>query len=187
MHDKEKVAQRSVILVSAKGAKTKTSNRRGGPWRIAYLLFLSMILFTLEVASSKASDVEALSKMLAGAFIADQVVFMCSLDGTSFARQTAGTRGTSREYVEHVKGEVLNSIPVEEAKRIVIGAADITRTVGRSQARKFSPNYPDIPAAALRRWCDSDGAGIVHDFMTNHDTDHDNFLRAVADAKRPMM
>jgi hypothetical protein len=125
--------------------------------------------------------------MLADAFIADQAVFMCTLEIASFAQQTAGPRGTSSDYVEHVKGELLSSLPLEEARQVIVGAAEITRSVGRNQARSFSPNYPDIPARALRNWCEGEGMKIVHGFMMNHDVNHDRFLNEAADAKRPMM
>jgi len=148
---------------------------------------MSIILLTSQAATSKAADEQALTKMLAAAFIADQTVFMCTLENTSFAQQTAGPRGTSRDYVEHIKEEVLSSIPALEARRIIIGAADITRTVGRSQARTFSPNYPDFTVPALQNWCESEGARIVRDFMAKHDADHEKFLSEVAEAKRPAM
>ena len=148
---------------------------------------MSIIFLTSQTASSKAADIQALTKILAAAFIADQTVFMCTLENRSFARQTAGPRGTSSDYLEHIKGEVLSSIPALEARRIIIGAADITRTVGLSQARSLSPNYPDVPPAALRNWCESEGARIVRDFMAKHDGDHEMFLNEVAEAKRPTM
>jgi len=173
--------------VGAKVIRTETADRSGIPWRIAYLFFISIILLATQTASSKAADVQALTKILAAAFIADQTVFMCTLENRSFAQQTAGPRGTSRDYLEHIKEEVLSSVPALEARRIIVGAAEITRTVGRSQARSFSPNYPDVPAAALRNWCESEGTRIVRDFMAKHDTDHENFLSAVAEAKRPTM
>jgi hypothetical protein len=53
--------------------------------------------------------------------------------------------------------------------------------------KEFSPNYPDIPAFALRRWCNSDSASLVRDFMAKHDSDHDKFLKEIAEAKRPTM
>jgi hypothetical protein len=156
-------------------------------WRIADILRVGAIWFVLQAAGAKAADVDALSRMLASAFIADQTVFICSLDGTSFARQTAGPLGTSRNYLEHIRAEILDSIPPQEARRIIIAAADITRNVGRNLAKAFSPNYPDIPARALRRWCDTDGASAVREFMAEHDSDHDSFLKRISEAKRSAM
>ena len=148
---------------------------------------MGAILLVLQAAGAKAADVEALSRMLASAFVADQTVFICSLDGTSFARQTAGPLGTSRDYLKHIRAEISDSIPPQEARRIVIAAANIARNVGRSQVKVFSPNYPDIPALALRRWCDTDGASAVREFMAEHDSDHDRFLKRISAAKRPTM
>jgi hypothetical protein len=162
-------------------------DRRSIPSRISSLALMSLSLLILYAASAKASDEKALAKILADAFIADQVVFMCTLEVGLFAEQTKGPRGTSRDYAEHVKEEVLSGIPALEARRIIIGAAEITRTVGRSQARKFSPNYPDIPAAALRNWCETEGIGIVRALMAKHDRDHEKFLSEIAEAKRPTM
>lgn len=170
-----------------KKLRSKNVDRQSKFSRISNLALMSLILLVLQAASVKASDEKALAQILADAFIADQVVFMCTLEDGSFAKQTAGPRGTSRDYVEHIREEVLSGIPTLEARRIVIGAADITRTVGRSQARRFSPNYPDIPAAALRNWCKTDGTGIVRALMAKHDRDHEKFLSAVAEAKRPTM
>jgi hypothetical protein len=151
------------------------------------LIFMSAFLLMLQAASPKASDVQALTKVLASAFVADQAVFMCTLEIKSFALQTAGPLGTSRDYLEHIKTEVLTDIPALEATQIVVGAADIARDAGRSQARTFSPNYPDIPAAGLRNWCQTKGIAIVRDFMTKHDKAHEKFLSEIADAKRPAM
>jgi hypothetical protein len=148
---------------------------------------LGAILFVLQAAVVKAADVDALSRMLASALIADQTVVLCTVDNPLFARQTAGPLGTSRDYLEHIRAEILSSVAPQEARQIVVAAADITRSVGRSQVRAFSSNYPNIPALPLRRWCDTDGAGLVREFMVNHDSDHDNFLKKIADAKRPTM
>jgi hypothetical protein len=165
------------ISVNAKTARSKTADRRRNLSRISNLALMSLTLLVLQVASVRASDEKTLARILADAFIADQVVFMCTLEDGSFAKKTAGLLGTSRDYVEHIREEVLSGIPALEATRIIVGAADITRTVGRSQARKFSPNYPDIPAPALRKWCETDGTGIVRALMAKHDQDHEKFLR----------
>jgi hypothetical protein len=144
-----------------------------------------MILLPVRPGTSSASNVVALSEKLAAAFIADPVVFMCTLEIHTFAQETAGPRGTTRDYLKHVRTEVLTSIPPSEAKRIVIGAAEITRETGRNQARTFSPNYPDVPAGALRHWCDTEGRVIVREFMANHDRNHERFLSELAENKRP--
>jgi hypothetical protein len=136
---------------------------------------------------SGASDVEALTSLLAEAFIADQTVFMCALEFPAFVQETAGPRGTSRDYREHVREEILSSLSPVEANRLIVGAAEIAREAGCRQARTFSPNYPDIPAAALRTWCDTDGRGVVRAFMAKHDNDQIKFLSAIAQAKRPAM
>jgi hypothetical protein len=119
------------------------------PYRLAGVLLLSIILVAARPGTSAASDVTALSKKLAAAFIADQVVFMCTLEIPNFAQEMAGARGTTRDYLDHVRSEVLSSIPTPEAQRIILRAAEITRETGRNQARTFSPNYPDVPAGAL--------------------------------------
>ena len=145
------------------------------------------MLLGVQTVSPRASDVQALSNMLSAAFIADQTVVMCTLENRSFAQETAGPRGSSRDYVEHVKQELLSSVPPLEARQIIVDAAEITRTVGRSQVRQFSPGAPDSPATTLRSWCESEGARIVRDFMANHDRDHEKFLSEAAEAKRPTM
>ena len=115
---------------------------RSIPW-IA-LLVISATMLMLQ-ADAKASDVGALEKMLAAASIADQTVFMCTLENRSFAQQTAGPLGTSQDYLEHVKKEVLSSIPLLEARQIIVEAAEITRTVGRSQIPAISASDPADP------------------------------------------
>jgi len=145
------------------------------------------MLLGLQTVSPRASDVQALSNMLSAAFIADQTVVMCTLENRSFAQETAGPRGSSRDYVEHVKQELLSSVPPLEARQIIVDAAEITRTAGRRQVRQFSPSAPDIPAMTLRGWCESEGARIVGDFMANHDRNHEKFLSEAAEAKRPAM
>ena len=74
----------------------------------------------------------------AAAFIADQVAFMCTFEIPSFALETARARGTTRDYLDHVRADVLSSIPPLEAKRIVLRAAEVTRETGRNEARVFS-------------------------------------------------
>jgi hypothetical protein len=154
------------------------------PW-IA-LLVISATTLMLQAVSAKATDVGALAKILAAASIADQTVFMCTLENRSFAQLTAGPLGTSQDYLEHVKKEVLGSIPPLEARRIIVEAAEITRTVGRGQIPAISASGPaDI--SALRNWCESEGVRIVRNFMAKHDGDHERFLSEVAEAKRPAM
>jgi hypothetical protein len=146
---------------------------------------MGMILLQVRPGTSSASDVVSLSKKLAAAFIADQVIFMCTLEIVSFAQETAGRRGTTRYYLEHLSAEVLSGVPPFEARRVVKGAVEITRETGRKQARTFSPNYPDVPAGALRHWCDNEGRVILREFMTNHDRNHERFLRELAKHQRP--
>jgi len=167
--------------------RTKLFNRRSSAVRKGNLIFMSAVLLLLQSATSKASDVQALTKILASAFVADQVVFICTLEIKSFAQQTAGPLGTSHDYLEHIRKDVLTGIPTLEARRIILGAAEITRETGRSQARTFSPNYPDIPAAALRNWCQTEGITIVRSLMAKHDENHEKFHSEIADAKRPAM
>jgi len=169
------------VIVEIPNAGTKA--RSGKSLRIGILTLLAIMLFTAR--PGQASDIESLATKLAAALIADQTVFLCTLEYPSFARDTAGPRGTSRDYVEHIKAELLRGVPALEVRRIVVAAANLTRETGRRQAHAFSPNYPDIPAAALRRWCASEGSRAVRDFMASHDQDHTKFLDEVADAKRP--
>lgn len=146
---------------------------------------MSAVMLTLQAVTSRASDFGALAKMLASAFIADQTVFMCTLENRSFAQQTAGPRGTSQDYLEHVKKEVLSSIPPFEARQIIVDAAEITRTVGRRQVPAISASGPADTIFALRNWCESEGVRIVRNFMAKHDGNHETFLSEVAQAKRP--
>ena len=155
------------------------------PW-IA-LLVISATTLTLQAVSAKANDVGALAKILAAASIADQTVFMCTLENRSFAQQTTGPLGTSQDYLEHVKKEVLSSIPPLEARQIIVEAAEITRTVGRSQIPVISASGPADASSALRNWCESEGVRIVRNFTAKHDGDHEKFLSEVAEAKRPAM
>jgi len=164
--------------------RTSESGRCNSSRRVARLFSIGSTVLVLQVASSMASDMDALSKMLASAFIADQTVFMCTFENTAFATQTAGGRGTSRDYLEHVKKEVLNDIPLQEARQIIVGAANIARAAGHSQIKEISPNDSNV---ALRNWCESEGVRIVRDFMAKHDVEHEKFLREVAEAKRPLM
>ena len=106
------------------------------------VLVISATMLTLQAVSAKANDAGALAKILAVAFIADQTVFMCTLENRSFAQLTAGPLGTSQDYLEHVKKEVLSSIPLLEARQIIVEAAEITRTVGRSQIRRSQQAIP---------------------------------------------
>jgi hypothetical protein len=91
--------------------RTSESDRSNPSGRIAGFFFIGATALVLQVAGSMASDIDALSKKLASAFIANQTVVMCTLENTAFAKQTAGGRGTSRDYLEHVKKEVLSDIP----------------------------------------------------------------------------
>ena len=171
--------------MNTKAARSEPRNTWVLSKKIAYLFSASMLLLGFQTVSPKASDIRALSDMLAAAFIADQTVLMCTLENRSFAQETAGPRGTSRDYVEHIKQELLSSVDPREAKQIIVNAAEITRMVGHSQVRQFSPSAPDIPGKALRDWCESEGVRIVQAFMANHDRDHERFLSEAAEAKRP--
>ena len=173
--------------MNAKAINTEPRNTRVISARIAYFFSASILVIGFQTAGSKASDVQTLSNMLSTAFIADQTVFMCTLENRLFAQETAGPRGTTRDYVEHIKQELLSSVPPLEARRIIVNAAEITRLVGRSQVRQFSPSASDIPTKALRDWCESEGVRIVRTFMANHDGNHEKFLSEAAEAKHPTM
>jgi hypothetical protein len=145
--------------------------------------------FTLLAGASPvwAQDMSRLANLLIPAYTAMYYASICATNTTWGQTQPQGARGTVVHYAEHIKNEIIQSLSQKDAVAVLTDAAGQARDLAREQLRlQVVMGSPEKHEQRLIAWC----GGYVSDFAKNviseHDKDHEAFLRTVEEAKRPL-
>jgi hypothetical protein len=146
-------------------------------------------MFTLLAGASfvRAQDMSRLANLLMPAYTAMYYASICAANTTWAQTQPVGTRGSVVHYAEHIKNEIIQSLSERDAAAVLTDAAGRARDLAREQLRlQVIMGNPEKHEKRLLAWC----SGYVGDFTRNviseHDKDHEAFLRTVQEAKRPL-
>jgi hypothetical protein len=128
-----------------------------------------------------------LASLLIPAYTAMYYASICAGNTTWGQTQPQGARGSVVHYAEHIKNEIIQSLSEEGAVAVLTDAAERARDQAREQLRlQVIMGNPEKHEQRLIAWC----GGFVSDFATKviseHDKDHETFLRTLEEAKRPL-
>ena len=125
-----------------------------------------------------------LIRLLVPAYMAQNFAVLCvDQDGQSLADLNDRTALVGA-FAEHVKKEVTVDLPEPEAGEVRVTAADTARHVARQELQLLRGQKPDVPAEALKNWCDRSAKYFIIEIMNKHQEKHDEFDRLMEAAKR---
>lgn len=143
--------------------------------------------FTLLAGSSAlpAQDMSRLANLLIPAYTAMYYASICSSNTTWGRTQPQGARGTVVHYAEHIKNEIIQSLSQKDAVAVLSDAAGRARDLAREQLRlQVIVGSPEKHEQRLIAWCDGYVSDFAKSVISEHDEDHEAFLRTVDEAKR---
>jgi hypothetical protein len=154
--------------------------------RLGISTFVATITLLAGASSAWAQDMSRLATMLIPAYTAMYYASICASNTTWGQIQPQGARGTVVRYAEHIKNEIIQSLSEKDAVAVLTDAAGRARDLAREQLRlQVVMGDPEKHEQRLVAWC----GGYVSEFATKviseHDRDHEAFLRTVEEAKRP--
>jgi hypothetical protein len=155
--------------------------------RLGISTFVATIALLADVSSARAQDMSRLATLLIPAYTAMYYASICTSNTTWAQTQPQGKRGTVIHYAEHIKNEIIQSLSEKDAVAVLADAAGRARDLAREQLRlQVIMGNSEKHEQRLVAWC----GGYVSDFAKNviseHDKDHEAFLRTVDEAKRPL-
>jgi len=149
-------------------------------WRIIALAMSTIV----PVEGASAADQRKLAELLTPVYTAANFAAVCSVDDRGFFEDTRGSRGTSVVYMQHVKEEVIAGLPTPQATEVLVSAANTARDVARAKLRDLSRAAVQDTKIEVKAWCQRSARSFVQQVNIGHDAKHDEFLTALAAAKR---
>lgn len=145
--------------------------------------------FTLLAGPSsvRAQDMSRLANLLIPAYTAMYYASICAANTTWGQTQPVGTRGSVVHYAEHIKNEIIQSLSERDAAAVLTDAAGRARDLAREQLRlHVILGNSEKHEQRLIAWCDGYVSDVAKKVISEHDKDHEAFLRTVEEAKRPL-
>ena len=142
------------------------------------------VSLTLIGQRARAANDDALVRILTRADIVDNFAVYCTQFDSSFLNSTKGVTGDAQAFAQHVKNEVIMDLPQEEASKIVFQAANAARAGALLAIRGLYGPDPEQARSHLSDWCARVVKPSVQQFVSDHDDRHDQFKKAIEDAKR---
>jgi hypothetical protein len=138
----------------------------------------------LRMALLVASCLSALKTSPVAAADLSGFAAICARDGLWFQAQPKGSRGTAIQYAEHVKDETITALSHEHALIVLQAAAGAARSTARHELKKLLPTNSAGDADRISAWCRDFVSDFILRFMHDHDTNHQELLRKIEQAKR---
>jgi hypothetical protein len=138
----------------------------------------------LSAAPASAKDLSRLVQLLTPVYLAQNLTSVCAARNPAFLARTGGPFGTTHAYAQHVKEEVIASLPSSEADLVMRTAADAAKAAALQQVRALKSPSPEIEAERTDQWCRISAEGFVREIVRSHDVEHEGFVQGVEHAKK---
>jgi hypothetical protein len=146
-------------------------------------LLLFLILFSMTFCTStRAKDLDVLIRYLVPAFLAQNFAAVCQADDPKFLSELTDKSNDANAFSQHIKLEIIAGLTSAETQFVLVSAAKTARHAARTEFKKFSPNYPELPTEPLRKWCQGIKPYILR-VIGRHFKEHKDFLRIIGQAK----
>jgi hypothetical protein len=129
-----------------------------------------------------ANDIQALSNLLLPVDMAQNFVAICSLHNPGFLQDTAGAHGTMLWYAQHMKEEVIASLPPTEAHTVMVEAAGKAKAMALDIVHAMDRDGL-VDQIRMNAWCAGSAKPFIEKTIVRHDTQHASFDRLIAKAK----
>jgi hypothetical protein len=156
--------------------------------RVGLITFAAALQLVASGLIVGAQDMSRLADMLMPSYTAMYYASICASNTTWGRTQPVGPRGGVVHYAEHIKNEIIKSLPEKESVSILADAAGRARVLAREQLQlKVIMGDPAQHEQRLAAWCEGFVTNFAAQIMSDHDRDHDGFLQQLYDAKQPSL
>jgi hypothetical protein len=149
--------------------------------RVAIFLAFNLVFANVQEASAK--DLELLMRYLAPVFLIQNIATTCRINDPAFLSELPHGANTVDELSDQTKWEITEGLPNDEAKKVVLVAANTALKAARDEMSKLSPEYPKIEAQPLFRWCTNEAKPFILNVVHKNRQEHDEFLKIIKKAK----
>jgi hypothetical protein len=152
-------------------------------WVIRTSIFLVFLAVLTNGQEASAKDLELLMRYLVPVFIIQNFTATCQINDPAFLSELPHGANTVDELSEQTKREITDGLTVDDAKTVVLVAANTALKASRDEMRKLSPEYPKLEAEPLFRWCHYDAKPHILNVVRKNQQEHDEFLKIIEKAK----
>jgi len=146
-------------------------------------VLLGFVNFSI-LSSASAKDLDLLVRLLVPAYMAQNFVAICVTEDPQFPRELDNGIASVSAFAEHVKNEVTADLAETDAATVRITAADTARQVARHELDLLRGDQSEVPADALRRWCDRSVKHYIFEITSKHQEKHQEFEILLEKAKQ---
>lgn len=130
------------------------------------------------------SDLEMLARVLIPAYMADDFAALCRAQEPAYLNEGIDGFRTTREYAEHVKREVTQDIPEDDAARVRLTAANVALQIARNELHALGSGEDAKSRANVQAWCEGSAKSFILYLIAAHRSEHAKFDSIVENAKR---
>lgn len=141
------------------------------------------VMISLVVSSiGIAKDLEALTRLLVPAFLAQNFGLVCAADDANFLSDVPNGPTSLIQFANHIKKEVTIGLPENEASEIRVMAANTALFEARAELKRVENET--APGEGIKRWCDNSVRPFIFGLLKAHDEKHTEFDARIESAKR---
>lgn len=156
---------------------------RPSRWVTRASISLASILVFSNAQEASAKDLELLMRYLTPVFLIQNFTRTCRINDQAFLSELFHGARTVDELSDQTKLEITEGLTDDEAKTVVLVAANTALKAARDEMRKLSPDYPKIEAQLLFRWCNNEAKPFILNVVYKNQKEHDEFLKIIKKAK----
>ncbi len=149
--------------------------------RASILLATFAVLANGQEASAK--NLDLLTRYLIPVFLIQNFTATCRINDPTFLSELPRGASTVDEMSEQTKREITDGLTDDDAKTVVLVAANTALKASRDEMLKLSPEYPKLAAEPLFRWCHDDAMPYILNVIRKNQQEHDEFLKIIKKAK----
>jgi hypothetical protein len=144
---------------------------------------ISLLACAFVSTSAASADLVRLADILAPVLTARQFAVLCRAADPSFD-DVRGSLGTVQTYSRHMRDEILDGLPQDQAGIVLTSAADRARSTARERLQPFAPSPNEVNVSALANWCQESTRRYIRTVLAGHDNDHDGYDNTIRSAKQ---
>jgi preprotein translocase subunit SecA len=91
---------------------------------------------------------------------------------------------TVDELSVQTKQEITDKLANDDARTVVLAAANTARKAASDEMHKLSSEYPSLSAEPLYRWCHNDARPYILNVVDKNWREHDEFLKIIEELKK---
>ena len=152
-------------------------------WVTRASIFPAVFAMLTNGQEASAKDLELLMRYLTPVFLIQNFTATCRINDPAFLSELPHGANTVDELSEQTKQEITDRLTDDDAKTVVLVAANTALKAARDEMHKLSPEYPNLPAEPLYRWCHNDAQPYIMNVIRKNQKEHDEFLNVIENAK----